>query len=125
MTVCAKLKPFWAGTLALLASPALAMAAEGESLTQFDRWYNALWALGIFVVLLAVLSKLAWKPLMRVIADREESIKATLREAELRHSESERLMKQYRGQLEKAQDEISGMMAEAAHRRGKPPESAG
>jgi F-type H+-transporting ATPase subunit b len=114
MTAGARVLRKLALAAALVAPASAAMAEEASpSLTQFDRWYNGLWALALFVALLLLLRKLAWKPLLRVIADREESIRAALREAETRRTDSEKLLTEYRAKLETAQQEIAAMVAES------------
>jgi F-type H+-transporting ATPase subunit b len=114
MTAGARILKKAAFAAALWLPASVAMGEEAApSLTQFDRWYNGLWALALFAALLLLLRKLAWKPLVRVIADREESIRAALREAETRRAESEKLLAEYRGKLETAQQEIAAMLAES------------
>jgi F-type H+-transporting ATPase subunit b len=113
MTVGARTLQKIALALALLGRASAAMAQEGASLTQFDRWWNGLWAIALFAALLWLLRKLVWRPLVRVIADREESIRAALREAETRRAEGERLQAEYRSQLDAAREEIAGMVAES------------
>jgi F-type H+-transporting ATPase subunit b len=113
MTAGAKITRTVALVAMLLGPCPTALAQEGQSLTQFDRWWNGLWAVGLFIALLALLRTLAWKPLLRVIADREESIRAALREAESQRAESDKLLAEYRARLGAAQEEIAGMAAQA------------
>lgn len=113
MTAGARTLQIAAGLAVWLGVSSAALAKEGPSLTQFDRWWNGLWAIVLFAALLAVLRKLAWKPLVRVIADREESIRAALREAETRRGESEKLLAEYQARLETAREEIAAMLAES------------
>lgn len=96
---------------ALLVPAGQAAAQQQEQLTQFDRWWNAVWGIGLFLALLALLRVLAWKPLLRVIQDREEGIRSALRDADQRRQESEALLMEYRAQLDTAQDEVQRMMA--------------
>ena len=98
---------------AVLGQAGVAAPAEGPSLIQADRWPNAVVAVGLFLVLLLVLRRLAWKPLLRVIQDREESVRAALSAAEQRRAESDKLLAEYRAQLAGAQQDIMRMMAES------------
>lgn len=92
------------------AAPALAEQAEHPSLTQADRWWNALWALGLFAVLLLVLRRFAWKPVMRAVQDREQAIADTLADAERRQREAGEALDEYRQRLTLAETEALSLM---------------
>lgn len=73
----------------------------------------ALWSAVTFLVFLFVLSKLAWKPLIVAMNDREEKIRKDLADAEAHRAKSEALFREYESKLAKAQEEVKGILAEA------------
>lgn len=92
-----------------VALPALAEEAPGNP-TQVDRYINAAWALGVFFVLLAILGRYAWKPVMKALRDREQAIADIVGDAERRGQESEKLLSDYRARLEAVHSEASKML---------------
>lgn len=101
-----------AGLLALLvlAGPLWASDGGGGSVTQLDRWRNALWAWGLFAVLLGILGRFAWKPVIKVIEEREQAIADNIAEAQKRRAESEETLAEYKAQLAEAESEIAAMI---------------
>ncbi len=61
-----------------------------------------IWQILIFVILLFVLKKIAWKPLLTALNSREESIKDTITQAETLKKEAEELIEQNRKNLAEA-----------------------
>jgi F-type H+-transporting ATPase subunit b len=72
-----------------------------------------IWSLVVFLVLLLVLSKFAWKPLMQGLEHREKSIHAALHEAHQAREESARLRGQLEEQMRKANDQARELLDEA------------
>lgn len=70
----------------------------------------AVWTLIVFVVLLAVLSKLAWGPLLTALHKREEHLEHTLRETERARGEAERLMADHRAQMAEAAEQVRALI---------------
>jgi len=103
-----------AALLPLSAELAAAGEEAGPSVMQGDRWRNALWAVGIFLVLLVILGRLAWKPVLRAVQERERAISDTIADAERRQAESAELLAEYRARLEAAEKEAAGLMAQSA-----------
>lgn len=102
----------WMLALAALLLPAAAQAAEAgaeasRSITDSGSLYNALWSVGIFLVLVAILGKLAWNPVLRVLQQRERLVTDTLARADAQQRESQELLAQYQRQLQTAGEEIS------------------
>jgi F-type H+-transporting ATPase subunit b len=64
-----------------------------------------LWTIVTFVLLVLLLRKVAWKPLLQALNDREESIRSALERAEFAKSEAERLLEENRKQIARAEQE--------------------
>lgn len=73
----------------------------------------ATWTFVVFVLLLIVLGKTAWKPLIKSMQEREEHIEHCLLTAEQARNESEQLLAQHRQALAHAADEVRGILDEA------------
>jgi len=95
-------------------APALAMAAEaGEpQVLRFDPGL-AVWTLLTFVVLLALLSKLAFKPISEALDRRGQAIKQALDDAEKSRAEGKKLMEDYQRQVADARTEANKIIEEA------------
>jgi F-type H+-transporting ATPase subunit b len=63
------------------------------------------WTIVTFIVLLLVLNKYAWKPLLMVLQDRESEIRRALGEAERARVEASDLLKRNEQNLAKADEE--------------------
>ncbi len=70
----------------------------------------AIWSVIVFVVLLATLSKFAWKPLMTALHHREEHLEHTLSETQKARSDAERLLADHRAQLAQAADQVRALL---------------
>jgi F-type H+-transporting ATPase subunit b len=64
----------------------------------------------IFLVLMGILYKFAWGPIMAGLHHRESHIAQEISAAELRHKEAQRLLADYQTQLAKAGDEVRAMI---------------
>ncbi|MFZ1991331.1 MAG: F0F1 ATP synthase subunit B [Alphaproteobacteria bacterium] len=105
---------FFAGLApaAILVWSSTAMAAEGEQTTpSFGDLGQAIATLVIFVLLLTVLGRFAWKPLLAQLRRREESIAEALRRSQEREAQSEELLKAYQARLEAAEAEAAEVVA--------------
>jgi F-type H+-transporting ATPase subunit b len=96
-----------AATLVLLATCSSALAeteaheAEGGSSDIFaGSWADALWAVIAFGVLMLVLGKYAWKPLLGALKDREDHIQHQITEAEETRRNAERLLDAHKKQAQ-------------------------
>ena len=56
---------------------------------------DAIWTVTAFVVLLAVLGKLAWKPLLNALKTREDHIRQEIESAETAHKKAEKMLADY------------------------------
>lgn len=75
----------------------------------------AIWTIVVFVGLMLVLWKFAWKPLAKALHEREERMEHTLQEVERAREESERLLCEHRKQMADAADQVRALI-EQAHR---------
>lgn len=73
----------------------------------------AIWTVVVFGVLLLILGRFAWKPLMKAMHDREEHIEQTLLATERARNEAERLHAENQKNLAHAQEQVRAMLAEA------------
>lgn len=105
--------------LALLAIPAItalpALAAEGAeaqpSLLAGDIG-NVVWTVLIFVLVLAVLGKYAWGPILSTLQTRESFIHEALAKAKRDRDEAEARLKQYEERLAGARAEATAIVEE-------------
>ncbi|MCX7877671.1 MAG: F0F1 ATP synthase subunit B [Ignavibacteria bacterium] len=72
-----------------------------------------IWTVIIFLILLFILKKFAWGPLLKSLNDREQSIKDSVEKAEYLKQEAEKLLAEHRQMLSKADEEARRMLAEA------------
>jgi F-type H+-transporting ATPase subunit b len=73
----------------------------------------AIWSLVVFLVLLTVLTKFAWKPLMHALHEREKHLEHVLHETERARNESEMLLSEHRKQMTRAADEVRSLLEKA------------
>ncbi len=67
----------------------------------------------VFLLLLAILAKFAWKPIMAALAQREESIASDIDAAKKSHQEAQALLAQYEQKLASSADEVRQIIEEA------------
>lgn len=77
------------------------------------------WALLSFGVLLFILKKFAWKPILQALKNREESIARSMRLAEQARAEFEKLQEESKYMAEKARQEREREIAETKALREK------
>ncbi len=89
--------------------------AAGEVKRDLFAWAMDLgiWTLVIFLLLLFVLGKFAWKPMLQGLEHRERAIHAALHEAQQARDEGARLRAQLEEQMRKAHDQAREMLDEA------------
>lgn len=73
----------------------------------------AIWTLVVFVVLLIVLKKFAWGPILQALEGREHGIANHIAEAQRHHQEAKALLAQYEQKLASAANEVRELMEEA------------
>ena len=102
----------WA--LALPVMPAApALGAEGGGGVYLGDLGQAIAALLIFLALMVILGKYAWKPLVNQLRRREEGIANTIDRAQKRESESRDLLDHYRHKLESVKAEADAILVQA------------
>jgi F-type H+-transporting ATPase subunit b len=77
------------------------------------------WSLVTFVILLIVLRKFAWKPILGAVEEREEGIKSALASAESARKEMENLKADNERILQEARNEREGMLKDAREMKTK------
>lgn len=71
------------------------------------------WMTLAFGILLWVLAKFAWKPIMKAIKDREESIDNALHQADIAREEMKNLKSEHEALLNQAKDERDNILKDA------------
>jgi len=78
---------------------------EGEPNIFAGDWGTVILTLAIFIVLLAVLGKWAWGPILAGLQKREEHIRQSIEEAEKARADGEKALSEYKEKLAEAQIE--------------------
>jgi F-type H+-transporting ATPase subunit b len=103
-----------AGGLTWVASRPVVAAEEGAGETNI---FNAdignfLFTLVIFGLVIYLLRRFAWNPLLDVLSKREATIRETIEAAQRERAQAERLLADYQAQLAKAREEAAALVAE-------------
>ena len=88
------------------------LLAEGD-LVAFD-FASAIWILGIFLVLVIILYKTAWKHVLAGLKAREERIRGDIAAAEAAKAKADASLKEFNAQLASAEDKAKNILAQAA-----------
>ena len=100
------------GFLALAAIPL--RAAEEAPLSPFaGNVGNAIWTVVIFVIVVFILGKFAWGPVLSLLKQREDFIHKSLSEAKRDRDEAEARLRDYGAKLQTAQAEAVTIIEEA------------
>lgn len=70
------------------------------------------WTVVTFVLLLLILKKTAWKPILASLSERENFIKESVERAEIAKKEAEELLEQNKQNLAKAEEESQKIIAQ-------------
>ena len=70
----------------------------------------AIWTAVVFLLLLAILTKFAWKPLAEGLDKREQHVADQIAEAEAANDKAEQILADYRRQLAAAQDQVRDIL---------------
>jgi len=92
--------------------PAGVAKKDFESPAEF-RSDLAIWSLAVFLLLLGLLGKFAWKPIMDGLDKREQGIEHQIAETKKANEEAKRMLVSYERRLAEASDEVRGMLEEA------------
>ncbi|GAB4368618.1 MAG: F0F1 ATP synthase subunit B [Calditrichia bacterium] len=71
-----------------------------------------IWTWITFLVLFFILAKVAWKPLVSAVQQREQTISDSLNKAEMAKNEAQRLLEEQEKKLASAHEEIQQMLKE-------------
>jgi F-type H+-transporting ATPase subunit b len=100
-------------TTLALAAPAAAQEHEAAANNPFAGDFgNALWTVIIFVLVLVVLGKFAWGPILKGLQARESYILESLEKAKKERDEADARMKLYEDKLAQARTEVTAMVDE-------------
>ncbi len=102
------------GLLGLIGQTPEAFGAEGEGahpLLSFDPG-SAIWSIVVFIGLLIVLRVAAWKPILKGLQQREKFIHDSIVNARHEREEADKLLAQYRQQIDKAREEATAIVEE-------------
>lgn len=77
---------------------------------------SIIWTVAVFLVLLFVLRKWAWGPIIQALQAREDSIKKDIEDAKESRESAQELLDKYQKQLDDARKEAQKMMSEATAR---------
>jgi F-type H+-transporting ATPase subunit b len=72
-----------------------------------------IWTIVTFVLLLLILRKVAWKPLLEILSKREESVKNALEKAEKAQNDAERIFRENQKALERVNVEGQKILNES------------
>ena len=72
-----------------------------------------IWTIISFVILLVVLKKFAWTPILAALDEREKGIKDNIEAAKLAREDADRALADYRKQLAEAQVEAQAVVSKA------------
>jgi len=70
------------------------------------------WTIITFLVLLSVMTKFAWKPILKMLEERESKIRIALEEADRARTEAAEMLKQNEKNLARAEEEYKKMIQE-------------
>lgn len=104
--------------VAVCAAPAWAADAEAGEKASLDlfgqvTWLSVLTAISVFVILMLVLSKAAWRPILDGLQKREDTIKKALDDAAEANEQAKTLIAKYETKLDEAREEGQAVLEEA------------
>lgn len=87
-------------------------SASLEDPSEF-RTQLAIYTFVVFMLLLAILGKMAWPSIAAALEEREKRIEGNIADAEAKHEEAKQLLVQHEARLASAADEVRALMEEA------------
>jgi F-type H+-transporting ATPase subunit b len=103
---------FASAALLMTALPALAAEAEGEPSLFAGDLGNSVWTILIFVLVLIILGKFAWGPILKNLQSRESFIHDALAKAKADRDAAEARLKEYEERLATARAEATAIVDE-------------
>ena len=77
------------------------------------------WTIVTFLIMVLILKRLAWKPLIKVIDERELKIKQEMESAQKNREEMEKLKNEYEKQMSEIESRARALLAEAEQKGNK------
>jgi F-type H+-transporting ATPase subunit b len=96
--------------LAVAAVPAPAAGPEGEANVRPGNLGQMIMAVLVFLVLLAILGKFAWKPIVKQIREREQNITNAVEQAKRHESQARELLAAHEAKLEMAETQAKEIL---------------
>ena len=97
----------------LLTAPAWA-SEGGAAVSPFaGNFGNALWTLVIFILVVVLLGKFAWGPILNALRKREEFIRTSLSQAQKDRKDAEARLEEYAAQLKRAKADAEAVVEQA------------
>lgn len=91
----------------------LVIAAEGGNSLLSVNAGLAFWTTITFLLLLFLLGKFAWKPILTALKQREDNIKISLEQAEKAREEAKKILEENQASLSKAEEESKKLIEES------------
>src|SRR5438045_4637421 len=89
-------------------------AEEGAALSPFaGNLGNAIWTLAIFLIVVVMLGKFAWGPILSLLQEREAFIHKALSDAKHDREQAEASLRDYTAKLQAAHVEAAALVEEA------------
>jgi F-type H+-transporting ATPase subunit b len=99
--------------LGLLSLPSLALASEGGENNLFAGDVgNAIWTLTVFLLVVLVLGKFAWGPMLQGLQNREKFIRESLEQAKAENEKARSLAEEYERKVDQAKAEATAIVEE-------------
>ena len=91
-------------------------AGVSQEAFESPAWFQtdlALWSFAVFLLLMFLLTKFAWKPIMEGLDKRERGIAETIAATQRANEDAKSMLASYERRLAEATDEVRGMLEEA------------
>ncbi len=103
----------WTAQAAWAAEGAAHGAGSGEGGILDPRFDLGIWTIVVFVVLMLVLRRFAWGPMLDGLKRREQNIRQALEDAQRAREDAEKVRSQLQAEMNQAADKVRQMMDEA------------
>ncbi|BBM82267.1 F0F1 ATP synthase subunit B [Candidatus Uabimicrobium amorphum] len=90
----------------------LMASGDGAQITKLEKGLM-FWSLVTFFIVFLILSKVAWKPLIAGLEQRENTIRGNIEDAEKKQKEAAQKLQEYEEKLSKAEDEVKAIFDSA------------
>jgi F-type H+-transporting ATPase subunit b len=102
----------WAAVEARAAEPSGEEKA-GVNIFNVQEWPLGLWTVVVFLILLLILRKYAWGPMLEGLQRREQNIRETIEEAQRTRQEAQRLRGELQAEMDRAAEKVRDLMDQA------------